>query len=92
MTYDFRPDQQSVFVPFEVINDTIAELRESFTLFLTVSSRDSASYTLGRAPSTTVTINDDDGTAMQRIEYNIRMKNNILSITQRPLLGLNKLQ
>ncbi len=49
-----------MLVPFSVIDDNIAELAETFNIFLAVPE-DTTVYTLSTPDSATITIKDDEG-------------------------------
>ena len=57
----FRPEEQIQYIPFEVINDSIAETRESFFIYLTVPMNPELYY-LGTIQNAVVYIDDDEGT------------------------------
>ena len=59
-TFVLEPAEQSISVPFEVFDDTIAEETERFVLSLAVAE-DSARFLLGQAPQTSIDIADDEG-------------------------------
>ncbi len=59
-TIILSPDQQSVFVPFTLLDDNIAELTETFDVFLSVPEGRGL-YTLGIPATATVSILDDEG-------------------------------
>ncbi len=49
-----------MLVPFSVLDDEIAELSETFNIFLSIPE-DSAVYTLGAPSTAVITITDDEG-------------------------------
>ncbi len=60
MRLTLSPDEPSVLVPFSVLDDNIAELSETFNIFLFIPE-DSAVYTLDTPSTTVITITDDEG-------------------------------
>lgn len=60
----FTPEEQIKYIPFEVINDTIAETRESFSIYLTVPANPEVYY-LGTIHNTIIYIVDDEGTPIE---------------------------
>jgi len=60
-TLMLSPDEQSVFVPFDVFDDNIAELQESFNIFLAVPE-ERALYSLASPASANIAIRDNEST------------------------------
>ena len=64
----FTPEEQIKYIPFEVINDSIAEKRESFCIFLTVPMNPELYY-LGTIQTAVIYIDDDEGKPKYKILY-----------------------
>lgn len=55
----FQPEDEKIFIPFTVLEDTIAEYRERFNLVLSVPIN--GGWQIGTIQSTNVYIEDNDG-------------------------------